>query len=239
MPDTTWIHSGKPDAAPGAFEKALDWIKDNRETFIGSAVILLAVILFAIYFFVHYRELRDSAWKDLFIAQQIGYSGNMAQAQTQLDGIVTSYGNTSAAGFATLTKGDMLFAQGKYKEAGAEYSKMLTSKDLGTFAGYDLGKCLEAAGDLAGAQAQYNAVLTKDPEHFMAPEVHASLARVLEMAGQKDQAKSTYEKIVLLYPDTEWAAAAKAKLEGPAPKAPAAPAASKAAALKAPVPAKK
>lgn len=226
MPDTTWIHSGKPDAAPGRLETAIDWIKVNRETFIGSVVILLAVAIFAVYFFVHYREVRDTAWKQLFIAQQIGYSGNMQQAQTQLDEVVTSYGSTSAAGFATLTKGDMLYAQGKFKDAGAEYAKLLASKDLGPFALYDLGKCKEADGDLAGAQAQYSDFLSKDPEHFMAPEVQSSLARVQELAGAKDQAKTTYEKIVLLYPDTSWAADAKAKLEGPAPKA-AAPAQAK------------
>jgi tetratricopeptide (TPR) repeat protein len=213
-------------------DNALEWIKNNRETFIGSAVILLAAAIFAVYFFVHYRDLRDSAWKDLFIAQQVGYSGNLPQAQAQLDSIVTSYGNTSAAGFATLMKGDMLFAQAKFKDAGAEYAKLLSSKDLAPFALYDLGKCKEADGDLAGAQAQYAEFLAKAPEHFMAPEVHSSLARAQELAGAKDQAKTTYEKIVLLYPDTSWAMQAKAKLEGPAAKA--APQAPAAAAPKAP-----
>ncbi|OGR66947.1 MAG: hypothetical protein A2081_00115 [Elusimicrobia bacterium GWC2_61_19] len=217
MPQATWIASGNLEVAPSKFNNALTWIKHNRETFIGSAVILLAAAIFAVYFFIHYRDLRDTAWKNLFIAQQVGYGGNIPQAQQQLSAIETSYGNTSAAPYATLTKGDILFAQGKYAEAGAEYAKLLNSKDLGPFAVYNLGKCKEAAGDLAGAQAQYADFLAKDPEHFLAPEAHTSLARAQEMSGALDLAKTTYEKIVLLYPDTSWAMQAKARLTGPAP----------------------
>ena len=219
MPDTTWIASGRADGAPKKTDRALTWIKGNRETFIGSVVITAAVMIFAGDFFVHYRDLRETAWKNLFIAQQVGYSGNMAQAQTQLEAIETSYGSTSAAAYATLTKGDMLFAQGKFKDAAAAYTKALTARDLGPFALYDLGKSLEADGDLAGAQARYADFLSKTPDHFMAPEVHASLARAQELAGDAALARTTYEKIVLLYPDTSWAAQAKARLTGP--KAPA------------------
>jgi len=217
MPETSWIASGNLETAPAKFDSALAWIKNNRETFIGSAVVLLAAAVFAVYFFVHYRDLRDTAWKNLFIAQQVGYGGNMQQAQEQLAAIETSYANTSAAPYATLTKGDMLFAQGKYAEAGAEYTKVINSKDLGPFAIYNLGKCKEAAGDIAGAQAQYQDLLAKYPEHFIAPEAHASLASAQEMSGAMDLAKATYEKIILLYPDTSWAAQAKARLTTPAP----------------------
>lgn len=217
MPDTTWIHSEDTIVKPHRFERMLTWIKNNRETFIGASVILAAVILFAIYFFVHYRDLRDTAWKNLFIAQQIGYAGNIPQAQEQLKAITASYGNTSAAPYATITQGDILFAQGKFKEAGDEYAKLAAGgKDLAPFALYSLGKCKEAAGDFAGSQTQYAEFLSRNPDHFLAPEVHASLARAQDLAGSKDLAKATYEKIVLLYPDTSWAMQAKAKLEGPA-----------------------
>lgn len=219
MPSDTWVASGKPDTAPARFEFALDWIRNNRETFIGSVVIFLAVAVFAVYFFIHYRDLRDTAWKNLFMAQQIGYGGNVPQAQQQLDAVVAAYGNTSAAPYATLTKGDMLFAQEKFKEAGAEYAKIFNSKELAPFALYNAGKAKEADGDLPGAQALYSDFLAKEPEHFIAPEVHASLARTQELAGAGDLARTTYEKIVLLYPETSWAMQAKAKLNPPAPAA--------------------
>ena len=220
MPESTWIASGRAEA-PKKADKAFEWIKTNRETFIGSLVILVAAIIFGVYFFMHYRGLRDTAWKNLFMAQQIGFAGNVQQAQEQLTAIEKSFGSTSAAPYATMTKGDILFAQGKFKEAGEEYSKILGDKIIGPFASYNLGKSKEAAGDLAGAQAQYSDFLSRTPEHYLAPEVHFSLARAQELSGAGDLAKATYEKIALLYPDTSWAMQAKARLEGPAPKQPA------------------
>ena len=216
MPENTWIASGKAEV-PQKTDKAFAWIKSNRETFIGSLVILVAAIIFGVYFFMHYRGLRDTAWKNLFMAQQLGFSGNPDQAQQQLAAIEANYGSTSAAPYASMTKGDIFFAQNKFKEAGEQYTKVLNDKELGAFASYNLGKCKEAAGDLAGAQAQYSDFLSKTPEHYIAPEVHASLARSQELAGAKDLAKLSYEKISLLYPDTTWAMMAKARLTPPAP----------------------
>ncbi len=217
MPENSWIATGSVQAEPTFLEKALDWIKNHRETFIGSVVIVLGAAVFAAYFFVHYRGLRDTAWKNLFIAQQIGFQGNVPQAQEQLAAIEKSYGNTSAAPYAAMTKGDIFFAQGKFKEAGDEYAKVLKDADIGPFALYNLGKSKEAARDLTGAQAQYSEFLSKYPEHFMAPEAHASLARSQELAGALDLARTSYEKIVLLYPDTGWAMQAKARLGQQAP----------------------
>ena len=221
MPSESWVANNRTEA-PKKSDLVLAWMKKNRETVIGAAVILLAAILFAIYFFMHYRDLRETAWKNLFIAQQVGYGGNAAQAQEMLSNVEKNYSNTSAGPFAVLTKGDLLFTQGKFKEEGTEYAKLLASKDLGPFAAYNLGKCKEADGDLAGAQAQYTDLLAKYPDHFLTPEAHYSLARVQELSGAKDAAKATYEKIILLYPDTSWAAQAKDKLTPPAQKAPAA-----------------
>lgn len=217
MPSDTWIASGRPEAAPDRIETALGWIKKNRETFIGSLVILLAIIVFSVYFLFHYRGLRETAWKSLFIAQQQAGGGNFAQAQQQLAAIEASYGSTSAAPYATLLKGDMLFAHGKFKEAAAEYSKLVNSKEIAPFAVYSAGKCKEAEGDLAGAQVHYSDFLLKTPEHFIAPEVHSSLARSQELSGNAALARTTYEKIALLYPDTSWAIQAKAKLTPQAP----------------------
>lgn len=217
MPTETWVASNTTEA-PKKSDKALTWIKKNRETFIGSIAILVAVVVFAVYFFIHYRTLRDTAWKNLFVAQQVSYSGDTTQALNLLSQVEITYAGTSARPYAILTKGDMFFAQGKFDEAGAEYTKLLTAKDLGMFAAYNLGKSKEAAGDLAGAQAQYADVLAKYPDHFITPEAHYSLAGAQELSGAKDAARTTYEKIVLLYPETSWAAQSKARLEGPVKK---------------------
>jgi len=221
MPTETWVDSGKT-TAPKKTDRALAWVKNNRDTVIGGAVIALAAALFTVYFLMHYQGTRETAWKNLFIAQQTGYGGNVPQAEKLLTEVETVYSNTTAAPYATLTKGDLLFTQGKFKEAGEEYARITSGPDnLAPFALYNLGKCQEAQGDLTGAQVQYTALLTKYPEHFMAPEAHYSMGHVQELSGAKDVAKATYEKIVLLYPDTSWAAQAKERLTAGEQKAPA------------------
>jgi len=218
MPDSTWIDSGKIEA-PKAIDKVLAFIKANRETVIGSTVVTLAAIIFAVYFFAHYRDLRDTAWKNLFMAQQTGYGGSMDKATEMLSDIEKTYGKTTAAPYAAFTKGDILFSQGKFKEASAEYAKLTGNKQaLAPLALYNLGKCKAAEGDLAGAQAQYSELLSRYPEHFITPEAHYSLALAQELSGAKDQAKATYEKVMLLYPETSWAAQAKEKVAPPAKK---------------------
>ncbi len=220
MPDSTWIHSGGAEA-PKKSDLAFTWIKEHRETLIGALVIFCGAAIFSVWLFFHYSERRDAAWSSLFKAQQIGYSGNYGEASKMLDAIETSYRNTSALGFAKLTKGDLLYRQGQFKEAAAEYSAAKASEDIAPFALYNCGKALEAAADMAGAQANYKDFLAKYPDHFMAPEAHYSLARAYEMAGSPVEARTAYEKIALLYPDTSWSASAKARIS-PEPKAPAA-----------------
>lgn len=213
MPDSTWIHSGNPQA-PSKTAKILAWIKDHRETVTGSLVMLAAASIFGIWVAIHYSGLREAAWKDLFIAQQIGFSGRYAEAGAKLDSIETNYRNTSAWGFAALTKGDLLFRQNKFKEAAEEYAKLAEKgpKSLLPFAYYNLGRAKESAADLAGAQTQYKNFLTSFPDHFLAPEVHFSLAGVYELSRNQTEAKAAYEKIVLLYPETSWAAMSKEKI---------------------------
>jgi tetratricopeptide (TPR) repeat protein len=162
---------------------------------------------------LHYAGLRETAWQNLFKAQQAGYSGNFSEAAKQLDSIETNFGGTSAWGFAVLTQGDLLFQQNKFEEAAAEYAKIVAKgiKDLMPFALYNLGKAKEAAADLPGARDQYKNFLASHPDHFMAPEVHYSLASVYELSRNAAEAKAAYEKIVLLYPETSWAMMAKAK----------------------------
>lgn len=234
MPDSTWIHSGTPETHSKT-DLTMAWIKNHRETVIGSLVMAAGALIFGIWVAVHYAGLREAAWKNLFIAQQTGFSGRYPEAITQLDSIEANFARTSAWGFAALTKGDLLFRQEKFKEAAEEYAKVAARgpKNLMPFAFYDLGKTKEAAADLAGAQSQYKDFLTAYPDHFLAPEVHLSLANVYELANNPAEAKAAYEKIALLYPDTYWAAAAKAKVMPPQPpqKETAAP---KTAAAKAP-----
>ena len=193
MPDSSWIHSGTPQA-PGKRNAVLTWIKGHRDAVAGSLVILAAAAIFATWVAGHRADLREAAWQNLFIAQQTVGGGNLPEAAKQLDSIETNFANTSAWGFAVLAQGDILFRQEKYKEAETEYSKIIAKgpKNLLPFALYDLGKTKEAAGDYPGAQGQYSEFLAAYPGHFLAPEAHYSLATVYELMNNAAEAKAAY-----------------------------------------------
>ena len=52
-------------------------------------------------------------------------------------------------------------------------------------------------------------------EHFLAPQVHVSLARCETTLGQRDTAKATLQKIALQYPESSWATWAQERLKAP------------------------
>jgi len=214
MPSETWVASQHAVETVKKTDKIYGWIRRNRETVIGSAVILLAVIAFAIYFVANYRSLRDAAWRNLFIAQQNAYSGNIENAQKLLTEIQKTYGRTSAAPFAALTEGDIFYALGRFDDAAVSYNKVLSSgeKTLYPIAMLDLGKSKEAKEDWTGARDVYFKFVEQYPNHYTTPEVHMSLANAYLKTGDTTAAKAAFERIAVLYPDTAWSAQAKAVL---------------------------
>ncbi|MCG2725617.1 MAG: tetratricopeptide repeat protein [Elusimicrobia bacterium] len=209
-----WIESGAVRKASKS-EIALKWIKENRETFVGSFVILIAAIILGSFFALRYSQIKKAAWKELFMAKQQAKMGKIDLANQSLAKIETGFSNTTAAGYAFLLKGDILFTQQKYEDAAAAYQKasdFAKPETIVPVALSNIGKSQEAGKDFDKAIASYKSFLERYPEHFLAPEAHFSIATIYEMQDKKDEAKSAYEKIAILYPQTLWSESAKTKL---------------------------
>ncbi|MDT8286929.1 MAG: tetratricopeptide repeat protein [Elusimicrobiales bacterium] len=212
MPSSTWVSSGEPQIQRGNFDTVMTFIKRRRDGVIAAAVVLVAAVVLGAWFYLHYSRINDTAWKQLFIAQQTGFSGAFAEAEKKLDEVASGFARSDAAPYAIMSKGDILFRQEKYKEALEEYKKLLNGPDyLRPFAVYNAGKTREAMALTAEAAADYRDFLAKYSDHMLAPEVHFSLAAVQEKMGDLTGARTTYEKIAILYPETYWSAAAKEK----------------------------
>lgn len=210
----TWIESGIIRKATKS-EVVLIWIKKNRETVIGSAVILLAAIILGSFFTLRYSQINKAAWKELFMAKQQAKMGKLALANKSLAKIETGFSNTTAAGYAFLLKGDILFSTKKYEEAVTAYQKasdFAKPETIVPVALSNIGKSQEAKKDFDKAIVSYRSFLERYPEHFLAPEAHFSIANIYTLQNKKDEATSAYEKIAILYPQTLWAENAKARL---------------------------
>lgn len=213
---THWIRQEvKRNPLAERIDKALAWIKSHREASAATAVISLVCVILVMFFVSRYAEVKNTAWEKLFIAQQYAYSGH-AEALNQLHAVRDAFPNTDAAGFGLLFEGDILFKQGKYKEAGEDYQSLAEKGKPAAVIPFALagkGKALEASGLCPEAILTGKQFLEKYPDHYLAPEVHLSIARCFEITDNAQEARSAYEKIALLFPDTSWAQTAQQKLQ--------------------------
>ena len=134
----------------------------------------------------------------------------------KVDELNASYPSAVASGYGLLFAGDLLYHKDQFEPSVKYYQQLLDRgqpQALQPFALSGVVSAQEAAGQCAQAAQTAERFLGTFPDHFLAPQVHASLARCQAALGQADTAKATLQKIVLQYPDTSWAAWAQEKLK--------------------------
>ena len=188
-------------------ERLALWVSAHREAALGVGGTLLAALFLGVYSAVRYRDLKLQAWEKLAIAQTYAFSGQGKTALEQLQAVREQYPRTQAAGFGDQFQGDLLFQSGDYKGSIEAYHRVLDRKDPGLlpYAHSGIAFAQEGAGQPAAAVEAAQNFLSQYQDHFLAPQVHAVLARSLKALGRDEEAKATLEKIALLYPETFWA----------------------------------
>lgn len=194
--------------------KTVSWIESNRTQALAFGGGVLAVTAIVGLFFYQTTKTRRTAWEKLAMAQSIAYQ-SPEKGLEELKTIADIYSQTEAASHALLSAGDLMYKGGRYKEAREYYQRIIdqpSARQLLPLAMSNLGLAYEGEKDFKKAVEANQRFLDAHQDHFLAPQVHGSLARSLEALGQKDQAKSTYERMSLLYPETYWAQWAKGRL---------------------------
>lgn len=198
-------------------DRGLHWVLANRQRALIGAGSAAGVVLLSLLFLYRYRAGQNTAWERLSVAQGYAYSGQGEASLKQLKELAADYGGSKAAGFGLLFAGDLLYRQGSYKEAVAYYNQVVERENPKAAVPIALANSAiaqEAGGDFAQAAATAQRFLDLFSDHFMAPQVHASLARGLQAQGQVDAAKAALQKISLQYPETPWSAWAQQRLGG-------------------------
>lgn len=213
-----WVRQQvRKDEMADALGTGVEWVSRNRQLATTVAGVAVAVVLMAALFVIKTRAAREVSWERLGVAQSLAYSGRPDQSLEQLKKLQNEQPNTDAAGFAALFQGDLEYQRGNFKNAAAQYTKVVergTPKALQPLALSDLAMTQEAAQQYKDAVSTSRRFLESFPDHFLAPQVHSCLARSLQGAGDSGEAKAALQKIALQYPDTSWAAWAQARLKG-------------------------
>jgi predicted negative regulator of RcsB-dependent stress response len=111
--------TSRPETVPSAPDRRqtfIDWVQINsRWLTIGAAIVATAAVLF--WFYVQLQRNRaERADSVLATAKQSLNANNVALAQTDLQRVVNSYGNTAPGVEAALLLATLQYDQGKYQE---------------------------------------------------------------------------------------------------------------------------
>ena len=159
----TWIkHEVKRNEVADGLDIVAGWVRRNRETALGLAGALLVAIVFGAYFVVRMIDVRKDAWEKLARAESYLYVNQADQTLKELKDLQTQSPSAPASQFGSLLSGDVLYRQGKHKEAADSYRAFLDSgaqPGLAPVALAGLAAAQEAAGQLAEAAATYRRFL--------------------------------------------------------------------------------
>ena len=192
-----------------------DWAKNNRQLFSGIAATVAAVIALTIFFFARYHIAMARADDKLAFAQANFYQGKDQEGVRISEEIMNQYAGTAADYKARIQKANYLLEIQKYDEAETTIMPVVEKgkpKTIIPLAMAVLGAIQEDAGKYKVAINTYNSFLDNYPEHYITPKIYESLARVYEITGSTQDAKTTYEKLAALYPSSGWAQRAQERI---------------------------
>ncbi|HBL16759.1 MAG: hypothetical protein A2X36_00340 [Elusimicrobia bacterium GWA2_69_24] len=213
---TQWARQeSKKNELADIVESGVLWTRVHPQVLTWAGVGIVAAIIFGAAMINRSLTTKEETWSRFGIAQSYAYAGQTATALDQIKTLNEQYPGSPAAGFGTLLSADIFFQQKNYEEALKTYQSIAqdpaAQKAVLPLARAGITLTLEAKGDSKAAAESAQSYLDQHQDHFLAPQVHAALARCLAAAGDKDKSRATFERIEFLYPNTYWADWAKSQ----------------------------
>ena len=212
-----WVRGQvKRDEVQNAVNSAIRWVNENRQTAGITAASAAGLILFGGIFLYSCHVKQNTAWNTFSMANGYAYLGQPDIAIQKVEELDTQYPSSPASGHALLFAGDILYSKGQFPQSAKFYDRLLDKgqpEQLLPFALAGLSAAQEAQKLYPEAGRTAERFLAAYPDHFLAPQVHAALARCQATMGQVDASKTTLQKIALQYPDTSWAGWAQERLK--------------------------
>ncbi|MFH0810138.1 MAG: tetratricopeptide repeat protein [Pseudomonadota bacterium] len=194
----------EPNLAATLQYKVAGWVKANQQTAAVLAVVVL-VAVGAVVGMNKYRSYQEGRATVLYAAagkaleQAASAEGkNAGLALEALRAVVQKYPTTRTAGMAQLEEGNLLYSQGRIKEAAKVYescqSRFKATDDMGLFAKQALAYCKMSLGDLVGAQKLFEELTAAK---FAEGAVYLNLGLIYERQGKTTEALGAYRKAAL------------------------------------------
>jgi predicted negative regulator of RcsB-dependent stress response len=179
-------------------ETVLDWLQINSKYLITGAVIV-AVAAAAYWFYIRSAEMRqDRASRDLLTAKQSMVAGNPALATTDLQRVITRYGNTTPGVEAALVLAELRYEAGEFDAGMAvlrEVADRRAAEPMRSRIHSLIGDGHVQAGNLDEAAAAYQRAAESARFDGQRAFEMAKRGRTLMAAGKIDEARSLWQEL--------------------------------------------
>ncbi len=180
--------------------EVLAWLETNKKQLI-IAFAAAVVVGFAIGIYRYTVDQKELAASDALLKLKSTIGGDEAAASTDPSAflkVAEQYSGTSAADRAVLLAAGAMFANGKYAEAQAEFSKFLRDQPQSPFAataGYGVAAAVEAQGKRDEALTAYQNLAVRYPNSSVVEEAKLAVARIYEAKNQPELALRQYDEL--------------------------------------------
>ena len=193
------------------------WVHARRKPLIWiSAAVVAVVAIIGIYIW-HNNSNETAAAESLSKLKppMSAESANASAADPYIK-LANDFSGTGAAPRALLVAGGILFDAGKFKDAQAQFERLL--REYGDFplisqAALGVAACLEAAGNTAEATTRYDDFVRRHSGDATAPQAKSALARLYLAQNKPEKAFELYNELARANNPDSWSAEAGIQAE--------------------------
>lgn len=198
----------------GIIDKAIILFNANKKTVLITIAVILAA---AAGYTAHQHSVKQAyqdQWAKLFNAE-LSFVSSKEQSLIPLENFVSANPKIQAAVYAKLTLGNAYYQMQDYKKAKDYFNKVAAgaNKELAALAEVSAVASDLSAKDYPAAITAADAFAAKNPTHFALSQVLQYKALAQELAGNAKDAKESYTKISMQYPNTYYSAFADLRLK--------------------------
>jgi predicted negative regulator of RcsB-dependent stress response len=194
------------DTATGYFFKTWSWVEANLKQVALALVVVIVIAVLTSYYFWRQNQTEIDAGQALTqMLISINPSSDADQVANAYFKVATDYPGTQGGGRALVLGATMLFENGKFPDAQAQYQKYLDTYQDGAFAApavLGIAVCLEAEGKTDAAANAYQRVINGYSGSYAVSSAKFALGKIDEKQGKLVEAENYFQQVARDNPNT-------------------------------------
>ncbi len=198
----------KENILASQLERFLVWGIERKVQVLTSVGVAVAAVLIGSVFALRQSQTHEQSRTQIAYSQALLSQGKYAEAAKALDQARKLPMDQDTARLSSYLRGVAAFGLGNADEAIPLFNETLsrsTGHPIRPLALSDLGAAYEQKKDFNAAVRTYTTFMTDYPDSFLAPRIMLALGRTQFLFGNQEDGKKTLDRLLDLYPTSEWA----------------------------------